>query len=151
MKITICGSIAAFDEMLATQKELEKMGHEVKLPPTEVIGPDGQMMSVVDYYEKRRAANNDESWVWEMKRTAINKHFEKIEWSDAVLILNHDKKGIAGYIGGNTLIEMGVAFYLKKPIYLLNPIPELSYKEEILGMWPIIIDGNLSKIQIPSR
>ena len=63
------------------------------------------------------------------------------------MIANYDKNNIKGYIGGNTLMEMGLAFFLKKKIYLLNEIPELSYKEEILGVLPIILNGDLSKIK----
>jgi len=72
---------------------------------------------------------------------------KKVAWSDAVLVINYDKNGIKGYIGGNTLMEIGLAFFLKKKIYLLNKIPELSYKEEILGVKPIIISGDLTKIK----
>ena len=49
-------------------------------------------------------------------------------------------------IGGNTFLEMGLAMHLKKKIYLLNSIPEISCKEEILGMKPVIINNNLSEI-----
>src|SRR3990167_4062096 len=66
--------------------------------------------------------------------------------ADAILVCNYDKNGIAGYVGANTLLEMGLAFHLRKPIYLLNAIPEVSYKEEILGMQPIVIDGDLERI-----
>ena len=60
---------------------------------------------------------------------------------------NYEKRGIAGYIGGNTLIEIGLAFYLKKPIYLMNDVSsELSYKVEILGMRPIVLHGDLNLI-----
>jgi len=63
-------------------------------------------------------------------------------------VLNYDKKGVKGYVGGNTLMEIGVAFFLSKPIYLLNDIPEdVSYAEEILGMMPIVINGDLAKIK----
>jgi len=41
---------------------------------------------------------------------------------------------------------MGVAFFLDKKIFLLNPIPEISYKEEILAMSPIVINQEISKI-----
>ena len=146
MKITICGSIAFYDEMLRTKSALEKLGHEVKLPPIEVPGPDNKLISVKEYYRIRKEADNDIAWVWDRKAEAIAIHFEKIKWSDAVLILNCDKNDVVGYIGGNTLMEMGVAFYLNKPIYLLYTIPEISYKEEILGMKPILINGDLSLI-----
>ena len=34
MKITICGSIAFFDEMLKVKEDLESRGHTVQIPPT---------------------------------------------------------------------------------------------------------------------
>jgi nucleoside 2-deoxyribosyltransferase len=146
MKITICGSIAFFEQMLAVQKELEKNGHEVKLPPLKIKDENGNLISVTEYYNLRKMETDDQSWIWQRKKEAIKTHFDKIDWSDAILVLNYDKKGIANYIGGNTLMEMGVAFYLNKPIYLYQPLPEVSYKEEILGMFPIIINGDLTKI-----
>ncbi|MDD2891955.1 MAG: hypothetical protein PHQ95_03240 [Candidatus Gracilibacteria bacterium] len=121
MKITICGSIAFYPEMTEVAKVLESIGHEVKFPQIENKSIDG-------------------------KEQAIRIHFEKIEWSDAVLVLNYDKNGIPNYIGANTLLEMGLAFYLRKPIYILNEIPEISYKEEILGMKPRVINGDFGKI-----
>jgi len=42
---------------------------------------------------------------------------------------------------------MGLAFHLNKKLFLLNEIPEISYKEEILGMKPIIINNDLTKIK----
>jgi len=147
MKITICGSIAFFNGMLSIKKELETMGHEVDLPPTEVKDENGNMIPIAEYYRRRKEASEDEKWIWDRKAEAIMWHFKKVEWSDAILVLNYDKNDIKNYIGGNTLIEIGIAFFLQKKIYLLNPIPEISYKEEILGMKPIIINGDLSKIK----
>ena len=146
MKITLCGSIAFFDQMLEVQTHFESLGHEVTLPPTEIKDGEGNIIPVARYYEIRKRAGDDEKWVWDRKAEAIINHFEKVAWADVVLVLNYDKKGVAGYIGGNTLMEMGVAFYLGKKIFLLNPIPELSYKEEIIGMKPVVIDGNLSLV-----
>lgn len=147
MKITLCGSIAFFDQMLEVQKRFENLGHEVKLPPTEIEDGQGKMIPVAEYYEIRKAARDDEIWVWDRKAKAIMNHFNKVAWADVVLVLNYDKKGVAGYVGGNTLMEMGIAFYLGKKIFLLNPAPELSYKEEIIGMKPIVLNGNLSLVR----
>lgn len=78
---------------------------------------------------------------------AIREHWDTIQKSDAVLVLNYDKHGIPGYIGGNSFLEMGFAYILKKPIYLLQDIPEIPYyKTEIIAMKPIIIHGGLSHI-----
>ena len=132
MKITICGSIAFYDEMLNIKKRLEQLGHQVKLPIKE---------------NKRKLKMNNMNLVCDKKEMAIKLHFQKVEWCDAILILNYDKNNISNYIGGNTLLELGLAFYLNKKLFLLNEIPEVSYKEEILGMKPIIINNDLSKIK----
>ncbi len=147
MKITICGSIAFFDQMVEIGRQLEQMGHEVKMPPTEVKGENGEMISVAKYYELRKNESSDTSWIWDRKEEAIRCHFEKVEWSDAVLVLNHDKKGIKGYVGANTFLEAGLAFHLNKKIFFLNKIPEIPCKEELLGMKPIVINSNLDLIK----
>jgi len=148
MKITLCGSIAFFNQMLEIKKELEMSGHEVKLPPTEVADENGNMIPVAEYYKLRKEAKEDTGWIWERKAEAIKNHFDKVAWSDIVLVLNITKNDIANYIGANTFLEMGLAFHLGKKIYLLNPIPEIACKEEILGMKPIVIANDLSKLEI---
>lgn len=147
MKITICGSIAFYDEMLKIKENLEKLGHQVKLPPVEIKGKNGNAIHVKEYYEKRKAEKNKNSWVWERKRDAMKLHFQKVEWSDAVLVLNFSKNKIPNYIGANTFLEMGLAFHLNKKIFLFNDIPDISSKEEILGMKPVIINGDIEKIR----
>ena len=45
-------------------------------------------------------------------------------------------------------MEMGIALHLGKKVYILNPVDEsVSYKEEILGMLPVILNGDLSLIK----
>lgn len=138
MKITICGSMKFANEMMAVKKSLEKNGHRV------FIGP------LVKHYINNEIVykKGKEGAKLKIDHDLIRSHFEKIEKSDAVLVLNYTKGKIKNYIGGNTLIEMGYAFYLGKRIYLLNPIPNQSYKEEILAMEPIVINGDLIKIKL---
>jgi hypothetical protein len=76
----------------------------------------------------------------------IRKHYNLITNSDAILVLNHNKKGIKNYIGGNSLMEMGFAHVNNKKVFLLNPVPELSYSDEISAMTDVILNGNLNKI-----
>ena len=146
MKITLCGSIAFYSEMIEIKNKLEKIGHEVKLPPNEIKNGEGKMISVAEYYKIRHTASVSEKWVWDQKARSITEHFDKERWADVILVTNFDKNNIAGYIGGNTLMEMGVAFFLKKKIFLWNAVPVLSYTEEILGMKPIVISADVSKI-----
>lgn len=77
----------------------------------------------------------------------ISANYNYVNANDAVLVLNFTKGGTKNYIGGNTLIEMAFAHIQKKPIYLFNSIPKISYRAEIESMKPIIICGDLSKIQ----
>ncbi|MBI2121010.1 MAG: hypothetical protein HYT94_05300 [Parcubacteria group bacterium] len=148
MKITICGSIAFHDEMLEAKEKLEALGHEVKLPPTEIPDDSGKMIPVKEYYKIRQTAADGDAWVWDRKKEAIKKHFDKVAWSEAILVLNHDKNSIEGYVGANTLMEMGLALHLGKKIYLLKNIPDISYKEEILGMKPEVIYEEFDKIKL---
>jgi len=147
MKITLCSSIAFYDEMLEIKSKLEKANHEVDLPPLEVKGEHDELISVKEYYKIRKGdGNSDDSWVWARKAEAIRSHFNKVEWADAILVTNYKKNDIEGYIGANTFLEMGLAFHLGKPIYLLNPIPDMWHKEEILGMKPVVIENDFKKI-----
>ena len=153
MKITVCGSIAFYEEMEKIKKSLEDNGHEVYIPllsneaPEEMGG--GKKLYFGKYIEDNGGTDAfpTDHEIWNLKEKAIKDHFEKIEWGDAILVVNHEKRGIEGYIGGNTLIEIGLAFYLKKPIYILNPISsELSYKQEIYGMKPVLLNGDINNI-----
>ena len=136
MKITICGSITFYDKRLEMKKQLEQLNHQVKLPPEE----NANLSSVKEYYARRKNETNKDNWIWDKKEKAMKLHFQKVEWGNAVIILNYNKNNISNYIGTNTLLEMGLAFHLNKKIFLLNNIPEISYKEEILGMKPVILN-----------
>src|SRR3989344_4608186 len=85
---------------------------------------------------------------YKRKKFLTKKHFEKVIRGDITLVLNYEKNGVPGYVGGAVLMEMAIALHHRKPIYLLNPIPKsVSYKEELLGMSPMILDGDLANIK----
>jgi hypothetical protein len=86
--------------------------------------------------------------LWDMKASAIRDHFEKVEWCEGIVVANYEKRGVPGYVGGNTLIEIGLAFHLNKNIYILSDISSsLSYKQEIMGMKPVMLDGDLTMVR----
>ena len=146
MRITICGSMSYIDKMLELKSRLESMDHLVKVPQIEIKNPEGQILTQQEYDQIRKSAHDTDRWVWDINQEAIRDHFTKITWADAILIPNYEKGGVKNYIGPNTLMEMGLALFLNKKIFLLNPIPDIPSKEEILGINPIIINGNLSNI-----
>ena len=81
-----------------------------------------------------------------LKSGFINEHVRKIDTAEAILVLNYTKNDVNGYIGGNTLMEMAHAYDQGLDIFLLNPIPEMSYSDEIRGMHPTVINGDLKLI-----
>ncbi|MEK7652120.1 MAG: hypothetical protein AAB351_02895 [Patescibacteria group bacterium] len=150
MTITLCGSIAFIDQMYELKEKLEILGFDVLIPPDKVPNKERELINVKDYYasKKKAMAANNHAWVTEGNLdNRIRDHFDKVTKGDAILVANYDKNGIKWYVGPNSLVEMGVAFYLNKKIYLLNPVPDVAYKEEILGMRPIVIENDLSRIK----
>lgn len=137
MKITLCGSIVFMDKFNELEVQLKELGFE------EVFKPIGFGGNEKELKEKLTPQEDGQR---KIKYNLINEHFQKILKSDCVLITNYEKNGIQGYIGGNTFLEMGFAFVLGKPIFLLNPLPQMSYSAEMEGMQPIIINNNLKQI-----
>lgn len=146
MKITICGSTAFIKEMEAVVNILKSMDHEVEFPPVEFVDGDGKKWHALDYYKFKKSEPFDNPEFLNNHNQRIRDHFDCVKWCDVILVTNYDKNNIANYIGPNTLMEMGLAFHLNKKIYLLNPIPEVAWKEEILGIRPIIINNDFSLI-----
>ena len=83
-------------------------------------------------------------------RTNIDKQdFDQVAKSDGIVVLNYDKNGIKGYIGGATLMEIGLARHLNKKIFLLQDPPdekELKYALEVKVARPVILNGDLTRI-----
>jgi hypothetical protein len=149
MKITICGSMTFVKEMLEAKAQLEAAGHEVKMPPTHVRNNQGQLQDVFEVKQWRDKVMHKEHWTH--KTAAMRTHFAKVVWADAILVLNYTKNGVENYVGANSLLEMGLAFHLGLPIYLLHPAPKIAYYEEVVGMEPIVLDGDLLKIPAAVR
>lgn len=135
MKICICCSLSFTDEVKKIAAELEDMGHEALLP-------HGIMVDAIhqpDFDPVK--AKHDNGY------DAIREHFDKIKEADAVLVCNFTKKSIRNYIGANTFLEAGFAYYLGKPIFALNPLPEQDYiHDEINALEITVLDGNLELI-----
>jgi non-canonical (house-cleaning) NTP pyrophosphatase len=131
MKISICGSMHHIDAMLEAKQTLERQGYEIETPSLSETTDYGSLSS------EERVKRKD---------FLIREHLNKISTSDAVLIFNEEKKGIKGYIGGNTLMEMAFAYAQSLEIFLYQPAPDLSYKDEVQGMKPIVLNGNIQAI-----
>jgi hypothetical protein len=136
--ITICSSANFYKKVIEVADQLEPLGFDSIVPLT---ARKMQASGDYDASHYRTWLQNDNDYG--KKAALMRTHFDEITKGDAVLIVNEEKHGIANYIGGNVLMEMAVAFHLKKPIFILNEIPEeSSFLEEIKGMMPIVLHGN---------
>ncbi len=137
MKIIICSSISAAEEVLTIQKRLQEMGYKVEIP--EGIKNE--------FIRGRTEVSSSEKAADKIKYDLVRGYYEKIKNNDAVLVVNPEKRGIKGYIGANTLIEMAFAHVLNKKLYVLYPLPDMQYSAEILATQPIILNGELENIK----
>lgn len=137
MKIIICGSISAAQEILDVQQRLELSGHEVEIP----VGVKNLEI------RERTEGTHEEKAEDKIKHDLIRGYFEKMKNYDVVLVVNPEKRGVKGYIGGNTLIEMAFAHVLNNKLYVLYPFAEIQYSAEILATQPVVINGDLTLIK----
>ena len=142
--VVICSSASFYKQVIEVAKVLKKMGFNVSVPLTA-----GKMERTGDFsVNTYKTWFNDGGNSYSRKTFLTKHHFKKIEKGDVVLVLNYEKNGRPGYIGGAVLAEMAIGLHFGKKIYVLNDIDEsVSYKEEILGTLPIFLDGKLENIK----
>jgi hypothetical protein len=142
--ITICSSAAFYKQALECMDELESKGYTVIVPSTAHKMRESGNYTEMDY--KTWYKNEDE---FHRKTRLMDEHFEAVAKSDAILVVNDKKHGIDGYIGPNVTMEIAVAYWLKKPIYILNKVgKDVGLYEEVVGMNCSFIEGDLSKITL---
>ncbi|SRR5258706_10707898 len=126
--------------MLSTKAKLEKLGHEVVLP-----------FETEKHIENPNFVESlEENLQYCIDNDVIRHSFDFVAASEGVLVLNHPRKGIDGYIGTSTLMEIAIAYYFKKKIFLMYKVPhfnDVRWAHEIAIMQPTIINGDLSNIR----
>ncbi|MCX7881079.1 MAG: hypothetical protein N2482_01015 [Patescibacteria group bacterium] len=140
--ITICSSASFYKDVLKIKEKLVKKGFKVLVPITAYKMKRNKNFNVCDYKHWHKDPK-----FYPLKTKLIKNHFRKIEKSEAILVVNLEKNGQKGYIGGNVLIEIAIAFYLKKKIFILNRINENNpFKEEILAMKPVFLEEKIENL-----
>ncbi len=124
-------------QMNECKTKLESYGHEVLVP----LDTD---MHIASPNLKDSAAEAAHA----VELDAYRDHYNKIEASDAVLILNLPKKGKSQYIGNATTIEIGVAYFLRKKIYVYKAMsPTENMTEELEAFRATWVNEDLGKIK----
>ena len=136
MKTYVAASSSFWDKLPEVKEKLEKLGHEVKLPS-----------SINDPEIEKKAWQMGKDEHTRLIRSLFDDS-EKIirDWCDAIYLMNWDKRGISGYVGGAALVELYIAYREHKKIFIENDVfPGLMY-DEIMGFGPTFVHGDLSKI-----
>ncbi len=135
MKIFLAASKHNYQKIPPIKEQLEKAGHELTLPNSYNEPMKEEEMKIL---------SQEDHIKW--KSGMMKKDKENISPQDAILILNFEKHSQPNYIGGATFLEIYTAWEMNKKIFLMNPIPEGMLKDELIGMNPTVINGDLSKI-----
>ncbi len=137
--ITICTSASFYRQAVEIDRQLAALGYETIIPITAHRMKESGDFDVSHY--RTWQVNADD---YPKKAELMRTHFDEITKGDAILVLNYEKHGRANYIGGNVLMEMALAFYQKKLVFILNEAPEDSvFLEEILGVLPVFLHGRI--------
>lgn len=139
MNIAIIGSMKFTEEMVEKKKQLEELGHTAAIP----VGAEPHLT------DKTFVDNLDDNLAFCITHDIMRRNFKQVADSDAVLVLNYKRNGIDGYIGISALLEMGIAHYTGKKIFLIQKTPDYKdarWAHEVAIMQPTIIQGDLTKI-----
>jgi hypothetical protein len=140
--ITLCSSASMYEKLIQIEKDLIKLGFKVLVPKTA-----RKMEEEGDYSMKGEKVWMKDPTQFYKKTELMDAHFKKVEEGEAVLVVNLDKGGVKGYIGGNVLMEMMLAYWLKKPIYVWKQVKkDHPFYEEILGMSVKFLDEELQRL-----
>ena len=137
MKILIHASLDFKQAMIDAKNYIEdNSAHKVMLPE-------------LTRYQDIRDVHGDDETFTKIKNRLTKENFQNVENCDVLFIINHSHREIKDYIGGNSFMEMVIAFYLKKPIYLLNDIPEgMTYTEEVKSLYPTVVHSMSNFLKI---
>jgi hypothetical protein len=138
--IVICSSASFYKALFPIESTLKSFGFKVVLPKTAYKMKKNNNFDVVSH--KTWYKNPAD---YHKKKALMDAHFKEVVKGDAILVVNLEKNGVKGYIGGNALMEITLAYFYKKPIFILNDIDENSLtKEEVHGVGSVFLKGDLN-------
>lgn len=138
-KIFLAASMNFYPKLLQIESDLKSRGFEVEIPISAKMMRDNN-----DYVVEHFKGNHTNA----QKADFFRENIDNMEKCDSILVINEEKNGTAGYIGPSVIMEIGIAWYLRKKIYVLNEFSRgAAYKPEIEAFGAQIINTDLSKIK----
>ncbi len=124
--------MAVIEPIEALASTLRRAGHQVVTPSRQPMDDQWGELSLRDQVAA--------------KRPLISAHLDEIRQADAVLIANFAAKGVEGYVGSNTLMEVAFARALGIPVHLLNQPGPQPCQVEVLAVATSILDSDPLRI-----
>ena len=134
MKIFMVGSKYSMGKFPAIQEQLEQKGHIITLPS-----------GFGDPFKELEVKNLEKDVYIKFKDKKLREQGERVAANEAILVMNFEKNGQVNYIGGATFLEVFKAWELGKKIFFFNPLPEGMFHDELVGMNPLVINGDFAK------
>lgn len=135
----ISSSMKFAKDIVKLRDELQKMGHDAIIPyGTEPHLTDSSFVE-----------NLEDNMKYCIEDDVMMKNFKLIQDQDAILVYNKKRNNINGYIGTSALMEVAIAYYLKKKIFIMYDIPHFDthrWAHEVTIMQPTFLKGDISKI-----
>lgn len=145
MILIICSSARFAKESREIKEKLDEKGVDALLYP-QMVRVKKKTVTAGEFHAMRKKNLTKE--LLTVKKQLMDEHIAKIKNSDAVLVLNFDRPKSPRYIGGNSFLEMGIAYALGKKVFIWKrPTKTLPYYEEIMAMRPTIIEEDLGKMK----
>ena len=139
MIVKIHASLDFKDEMVSARNYLVSAGYDVLLPE-------------LQRFQHIRDELGDDIEFTKIKTRLTKQNMTYVEKCDCLLILNYPHRNITNYVGGNSFLEMVLAYYLHKPIFLLNNIPsDMPYTEEIKALEPLVVGSLINFVNLTKR
>ncbi len=120
VRVVVCGSMSAIDQIEDLAASLRSLGHDVVTPTRD---ERDERWDTLPLSEQMAA-----------KRGFIDAYLDEIRAADMVVLANFDQRGISGYVGANTLMEAAFARALDIPIFLYQEPGEQSAQLELLAV-----------------
>lgn len=122
MRVLVSASMKHYDEAVKLGLELKKLGIEADLPKAH-----DETSTKLDY---------------------IKAHMDNLKTADALLVANFNDSRGDGYIGASCFFEIGWAYALGKPIFLLFPPDKKAlFTEDIEAIGCTVLNNRLEAMK----
>ena len=138
-KIFLAASMNFYPKLLQIEAELLSRGFEIEIPVSAKMMRERNDFVVEHFKDSHSNAQ---------KADFFRENINNMEECDSILVINEEKNGISGYIGTSVIMEIGIAWYLHKKIYVWNELPpDAAYKPEIDAFGAQVINRDLSNVK----